>query len=646
MKQPEFRTDIQALRGFAVLLVLFYHAKLPRLHAGYLGVDVFFVLSGFLITRIIKEAIEAERFSFGAFYWRRAKRLLPASMLTFLLTALVAPLLLTTLELKAFTGQLAGALTLSGNIVLWQQTGYFAGAAELKPLLHVWSLGLEEQYYLLLPATLVFVPRRHWLTTALLIGLGSLAICLVLLRSDPSAAFYLLPPRAFELAIGSAAALAVPERGRTQALLAHGFWPAVGVLLLAPFLPPRLPHPGLVALLVCLATLLIVLARHRALNRGLLPVTLALVGNISYSLYLVHWPIFAFLRNAYLGELPRRTAWLAVGLSLLAGFALYRMVEVPFRRSALRFSGKVVLAGLGVLVLALLPPLLVSRARARANYAEIRRINYGLGSACETEGRFRPKPECTSTPAPRLLVWGDSYAMHLVPGLLAVTNTGVMQATRSRCGPFLDFAAIHLSIPELDRSWTEQCLEFNRSVFDALKRLPSIEVVVLSGELGKYVGPAATSEYRSVTVSGGEWTTHPPTVAGALAAMRETARRIRSLGKRVVLVAPMPSGGFDIGICHERKATGLLILGVDRSCRFPSATLRGQPAQQEFLDRLAGEAGVNAVRFESVLCDRRFCVTELDGIPLYRDGNHLSYDGSRALARHAKLGELLEAAAR
>lgn len=205
-----YRTDIQALRGLAIALVLLHHAKLlPWLKAGYLGVDIFFVVSGYLITGIIQRALLAGTFTFSGFYFRRAKRLLPAAYVTFIATALLSTLFLTGPEMRDFTWQLLGAVTFTGNIALWMQTGYFEGAANLKPLLHVWSLAIEEQYYLLLPAALVVTPRRYWRMGVLMVVAFSVALCLALLPTKPGAVFYLLPARAWELGLGSLGVLAL-----------------------------------------------------------------------------------------------------------------------------------------------------------------------------------------------------------------------------------------------------------------------------------------------------------------------------------------------------------------------------------------------------------------------------------------------------
>jgi peptidoglycan/LPS O-acetylase OafA/YrhL len=171
----KIRADIQALRGFAVLVVLFYHANIGFTHGGFLGVDVFFVISGFLITGLIRDAIEGGTFNLWTFYVRRAKRLLPAAYATFLGAALLAPFFLASSEMRDFQRQLVGALTFTANFSLLRQSGYFEGASVLKPLLHIWSLAIEEQYYFLLPITLYLLPRRFWKMATMAVIIASLA---------------------------------------------------------------------------------------------------------------------------------------------------------------------------------------------------------------------------------------------------------------------------------------------------------------------------------------------------------------------------------------------------------------------------------------------------------------------------------------
>ena len=260
------RADIQFLRGIAVLLVVFYHASFSFFEGGYMGVDVFFVISGFLITGLIKKGIEVRTFTFANFYYRRAKRLLPAAYTTFLVTCVMAYFLLTTQELSDFYNSMIGAITFTANMVLWGQGTYFGVEADLKPLLHAWSLSVEEQYYLIVPAIMVFTPRRFWSLILVVAFLASIAACVVLYNFQNAAAFYLFPARAWELLIGSAGAVYY-DRVNRDGYIKHFFWPSlIGILYLS-INPFGGMHPGPDALLICTFTLLIILINNFDFHR-------------------------------------------------------------------------------------------------------------------------------------------------------------------------------------------------------------------------------------------------------------------------------------------------------------------------------------------------------------------------------------------
>jgi peptidoglycan/LPS O-acetylase OafA/YrhL len=646
----KFRTDLQAMRGFAVLIVVLQHANPSLLRAGYLGVDVFFVISGFLITGLVARAIDRGDFRFGEFYFRRAKRLLPAAYVTFLATAIAAVFLLDAREWNDFSAQLAGAATWTGNIVLWRQTGYFEGAAALKPLLHVWSLSVEEQFYLLLPAALVLMPRRWWLG-GIAVALGaSLALYLVWMQTRPDAAFYLLPTRAWQLALGAAAAL-VARHARVQALATWLFWPALATLLAVPVLPLGL-SPQAMAIAVCAAATVVVLRAHPAVQT-LSPVrALARVGDFSYSLYLVHWPVFAFLHNVHAGD-PALGApstlvlSLAVLASIAGGWLLYRTVELPVRNARIAPSRRVVVAATVATVALMAMPIGISaRARVAAkqagiDYAWLRRDNVGFSAACEFYQSFEPIAACRNAAHPQLLVWGDSFAMQLVPGILASSpRLGVVQATKSSCGPFVGIAQYTDAFP---RAYALNCLSFNSAVLDYMLATPSIRTVVLSSAFYPYFDaerhlvqrlPDGNADLR-------------PGEAIALRTLRATIDAIRAAGKRVVLVAPPPSTGFDYTHCLERKARGRTVFGSFTDCSMPLAEYRASKAMvHDFLARISRDADVDVISFDDLLCDETRCATELDGTFLYRDEGHLSYDGARLVGRRMDLGRRVQASAR
>jgi peptidoglycan/LPS O-acetylase OafA/YrhL len=638
-----FRTDIQALRGVAILLVVLYHAQLGIFLAGYLGVDIFFVVSGYLITQIIRKDIERGVFSFSGFYFRRAKRLLPAAYVVFTATALLSGIFLTSVELRDFIKQLVGALTFTGNIALWLQTGYFESAAHLKPLLHVWSLAIEEQYYLLLPAALAFVPKRHWVLGTGFLLVVSLALCLYLAPTKPSAVFYLLPTRGWELAVGSLGALTL-DSTHTGVNLSRLFWPALLALAVVPLIPRGVMYPEVNVILVCAATLVVISRRHPMLNDGIVANTLAKVGDFSYSLYLVHWPLFAFASNAYVSGVPIEVRAALVVTSLVLGYLLYRYLELPVRRADIGVSRKSVGgAALATLTIAAVALGVAKIWSPETDYAYIRRANYGFGAACEFDQSFVPKATCRNSDNPKILVWGDSVAMHLVPGIVATSKIGVVQATKSVCGPLIGLAPFDKG--EYPRVFAEKCLQFNQSVLDFLANSPAIDVVVLSSGFTQYLEEGERG-FQALHIEGENRVVRALSMNDAIKGARETVDKIRSLGRRVVVVAPPPLSTFDIGACLERKASGKVILGTDMNCQIAISTYHQYRAPVlEFLERLPHDAGVNVVRFDDFLCSRQSCLTELDGNFIYRDWGHLSYDGSRLIAaRMALVPRLLSSA--
>jgi peptidoglycan/LPS O-acetylase OafA/YrhL len=641
-----YRIDIQSLRGLAVTFVVLYHAKLGFLEAGHLGVDIFFVISGYLITGIIQSNIERGTFSFGDFYLRRAKRLLPAAYVTFFVTVILSGIFLTSIEMQDFVMQLLGAVTFTGNIALWLQAGYFEGEAHFKPLLHVWSLAIEEQYYLLLPAAMVIVPRKYWTVgTALLLGI-SLILCLALGSIKPGATFYLLPTRAWELLIGSLGVLTL-ERSRAGFGLSRLFWPALIALFLIPVFPIGHQNPGLDAVIVCVATLVVILRRHPILNEGIISRVLAKIGGFSYSLYLVHWPLFSFANNAYVSDVPIGVRIFLFVLSFVLGYFLYRFVEAPVKagnfQSIPSVFGLVVTASIALIAFALF---LTRLNQPITDFSYVLRGNHGFGEACEFGAQFTPLSDCRNSADPSILVWGDSFAKHLVPGIVSSSDLGVIQATKAVCGPFIHLAPFDKG--DYSRPFAEDCLKFNASVLDYLSRNSSIEVVVLSSPFAQYLDANAWGGrgFRSLLISDGKFVEDDPDIDVTIQSMRETVLRIRALGKRVVVVAPPPSANFNIGACLERKATEKLTLGTAHDCQILVSEYHTQQALVlEFLARLPHEAGVNVVRFDEFLCSSLLCLTQIDGTFIYRDGSHFTYDGSSLIAEKMGLVKRIYTAA-
>lgn len=635
------RSDIQALRGLAVLLVLATHARLG-LPAGYLGVDIFFVISGYLITGMVDRAVDKNRFSFRAFYFRRAKRLLPAAYTTFAVTALAAPFLLSSSERLEFVLQVIGAVTFTANFVLFQQTSYFAGAADFKPLLHIWSLSIEEQYYVFLPALVFFTPRRWRVAGAAAILAISLGLCLWQVRLAPPDAFFLTPFRVWELAIGSLGALALDRLAAvsgsaTAQSVRLLFWPSVAALFLVPAFPfDPIRHPGIDALIVCVATLIVILRHHPGFSASMPVKGFALVGDFSYSLYLVHWPILAFVNNVWLGPnapLDVRLACTALALGL--GYAIYRFVEQPVRLAPWTPSRGLVGGTIAVsLLIAALPPILFAVDRDSRDFATLRQPNYGLGRVCEVAGPFTVQAACRTGDKPALLVWGDSFAEHIVPAIAASSTVAIEQATSSGCGPFLGVAPIFFG---------PSCLVFNESVIEHVAGTPSIETVVVASRYGSYLSGAPLLEG-----TGKDFKTIQPSPEVAFQTLKASVDRLHALKKRVVLVAPPPGNmDFSLASCEERRLTGLPTLGAPERCEIDlTAFVAKHVAVFELLNRVSAATGAPVFDLAPLLCQGGRCPAVIGNLPLYRDDVHLSVAGAKLLGERIGLAQRLMDVAR
>ncbi|UUL82470.1 acyltransferase family protein [Sphingomonas qomolangmaensis] len=629
------RRDLQALRGWAVTIVILFHAGLGVLPSGYLGVDMFFVLSGYLITGIILRDRAAGKFRFGQFYLRRARRLLPAAYAMLALTIVAAMLLLTRSFYARFLDQLAGALTMSINMVLWRQINYFHDSAIFEPLLHMWSLAVEEQFYLLMPALLVMLPPRRWTAVLAVATAVSLIAYLVAYPRAPAAAFYLLPLRAWELGLGAVAATSYAERARVRDWATRLRPLALLALLALPLAPTVAALVPWLTLFACISAVAFIVAEPWEV-RALTP--WAAIGDRSYSLYLAHWPLFAFANIVWLGmPLPP----LLIGALLLAtatlGWASYRWIERPGQVMPLalrRISG---LAAAGAGGLALLGAIGAQMVAGRGQPFDTSGVTGLPLAGCEgTATRFDGR--CSQSPQPRILLWGDSFSQHLVPAITASTRHPIAQASLGGCAPLLGIAPVDRLA---SRRIAAACIGFNDSVLAYLARTPSIELVVLSGRYLRYITP----DTRGLLSAGDNIVASTP--GRIVAAQARTSAAIRAIGRRVVVVSGPPQARFDVGQCWERKLAGLPHAGARADCAITpaSAHVLTQPTAR-LLDAFAHTADTPVLRIDRAMCANRICPTAWNNVPLYRDNDHLGEAGSRLVGRRLGLGERLWAMAR
>jgi len=339
MNPARYRADIDGLRAIAVTSVVLFHLDVALFSGGYVGVDVFFVISGFLITRLIRDEMAEGNFTFGKFYQRRARRLLPALFATLLLTVIAAGILFSPKDLINFGYSVFASLFSVANILLWRESGYFDASAEVKPLLHMWSLSIEEQFYLIWPACLLFLmrktPRRGPLIVCAVAGIISLILAVVWLKVDGVGAFYLTPFRVYEFMIGAGLVWLMKYQPKKNIVLEPILLAGLAMIVYCVLTYTKdTPFPSYNAVLPCVGAALVIYAGTAKYTRRLLDNWWMVgIGLVSYSFYLVHWPIIVFVK--YLSENPLTPFWQAMLFFLSLGLAIlmYFVIERPFRRA-------------------------------------------------------------------------------------------------------------------------------------------------------------------------------------------------------------------------------------------------------------------------------------------------------------------------
>lgn len=457
-KHFHYRPAVDGLRGVAVLAVLGFHAFPEIVSGGYVGVDVFFVISGFLITSIIARQLAHADFSFADFYWRRVRRLFPGLILVLATTLALGWFLLLPNEFKQLGKHATAAAAFVANFALWRESGYFDTAADFKPLLHLWSLGIEEQFYLVWPAVLVVLWKRRTALIVILsiLVLASFALSVSLAHSAPVANFYWPVSRFWELGVGCLLALSMERPTsaagsieRRHVDVASNILPLAGlaaILASIVLFDTSTPFPGWPALLPVTGTLLILATPGDPWfqRRVLASRPLVWTGLISYALYLWHWPLLSFLNILEAGLPPLALRWLALGLSFLLAGLTYRYVELPIRRHKepqfnLRLAAGAAIAGLAGTVI------YVTGGVAQRFDADIQALHHGPRRDALCPSRFAasaPINYCrtTSEKPPSILFVGDSraHAIYEVAAPILAPEHSVMLLGRGGCPPLLN----------------------------------------------------------------------------------------------------------------------------------------------------------------------------------------------------------------
>jgi peptidoglycan/LPS O-acetylase OafA/YrhL len=666
-----YRPDIDGLRALAILSVVLCHANVPRITGGFTGVDIFFVISGYLIGGHIYSEARAGSFSYSRFYQRRAKRILPAFFAVMAFTLLAALVLLSPLE-AAKLGRTAFAATLSvSNLLFWHSANYFQTKSDLIPLLMTWSLGVEEQFYAVIPLLMVLVARirRNWTLPAIL-AVCALSFLLAQYQLDGhsqrafQAAFYLLPARAWELGVG--VALAVAERRSTRKPAAARFSLAISlagvILIVAPLflLDSHSLFPGAAALPSVLGAAMLIAVPASWINRRLLSLPpLVFVGRVSYSWYLWHWPLLAFLSILCGARLPRAAPIVAIAVAFAAAVLSFHFIEQPFRASTraprpllLRYA----VASAALLAVCAAVWLSHGLPRRYPQLAQMEAANPGLSSdPClidndDDQPNLSARCDDPADPRPSVALWGDSHAAALAPGLRSAASEqgyGLVQLNKAACLPLTGALRYIPWIP----AQAARCLSFNRKVLSLLQSDGRIRIVILAGD---WAGCLDRTWERG-------WLTADPAHASAmpsldavralfLQSLAAQIQTLRAAGKAVVVLKDIPNFDFD-PLDRVRTARiparGILASWLGGADAGDSGFA---PSAVASVDALAGatlrqavpsQEGVELIDLKPALCTAAGHCAYRDGDRLlYADSGHLTLYGAHYAVRNLRLPEL------
>jgi len=603
------RRDIDGLRAIAVLSVVLYHLGFfpAQLGGGFVGVDVFFVISGYLITGLLQNEIDNGRFDLLEFYHRRVRRIFPALFVVYGFCLVASAVLLFPAETRSVGREVLWSLGFLSNVAFAHAGGYFDQASKSSPLLHTWSLSVEEQFYVAFPLLLLLLSRlRAWLRVTLLALLAALscALSIHLVSVDARSAFYLVQSRAWELLVGSLLALSAHPSLRRRAPLEVLGVIGLGLIAFSVYkLGNNTPFPGYWALAPCAgaAALLYSGRDPRTLTArllGLLP--LRWVGLISYSLYLWHWPLLTFY-SARHDELSLEARLAIVALSLLLATLSYHFVERPFRakpyrrnaRASLRIAGVSVacVAGLAVGIPAASAKLhpqseLADAALGYLNYkADTRSGTCFLNSGFDDAALFR-SDLCLQIDATRknFLVMGDSHAAHFAPAMAAMhPEIHFLQATASGCP-----AARHVPGPK-------RCTHLFAMVFDEFLPQHHVDAIVLAGR----------------------WPAH------GLGPLEKTIAYLKPYATRIIVLGPV--------VEYDQPFPQLLARSI--TDRDPGLPARHRVAAQNTLDqRYAERLADSGAEYYSIIdatCPHDDCTLwATPAVPMHYDNHHFTLKGA------------------
>lgn len=655
----DYRREIDGLRALAVIPVIFFHAGFNTFSGGFVGVDVFFVISGYLITSIIFTEKQADTFSLINFYERRARRILPALFFVMAVCIPFAWLWLMPSEMKNFSQSLVSVSLFASNFLFWHESGYFDTAAELKPLLHTWSLAVEEQYYVLFPLFLMITWRlgKQWIVSILVVvSIISLSLSHWGALNWPTATFFLLPTRGWELLIGSFIAVYFEQKSGTfYNELINQLASLIGLFLIlyAVFaFSKSTPFPSLYALVPTIGTALIILfATPKTLVGKILSSNAFVgIGLISFSAYLWHQPLFAFTRHRSLTE-PSTELLLGLSLvSIVLAYFSWRFIEQPFRRKSVINRGKIfAFAGISSLIFIIigLAGHFSDGLGKRYSLSWINKevpTKFGgiVSNGINCSGRD-PEVACQlqyGESKNTIIIAGDSHARVLtqpVEAHLSKYKLKLIDFSSSGCPFFVD---LNIYLNKIEQKNCNTAFQSKRISFLS-KLAPSI--VILHSRFSLYyygngfdntIGGVEKRDpyYASKNGNADEATRY----SEIQASFKKTVEIIQSHGHKVVIVGPVPTNGWDpISRLYQIQKKGLGNTHTERlrlmSIPYLAVSDRHKAFNSIINEIISSNKKVIYIDPMELFCSKDSCSSITEHSILYSDTDHLSTDGSEML---------------
>lgn len=656
--QIQYRSDIDGLRAIAVLSVVGFHAFPTIINGGFIGVDVFFVISGFLISSILFQGLDKGTYSIVNFYARRIKRIFPALLIVLVCSYIFGWFALLSDEYKQLGKHISSGAIFASNLQLWSEAGYFDNSAETKPLLHLWSLGVEEQFYIIWPIILwlMWFRKNNLMATIICLVVTSFCLNLMIIQTDAIEAFYSPLTRFWELLCGSMVAWFMLRRKEKLTNIKQSFFQCIeknnnklkyakidakrisniasisGLMILVFgfwHITKDSRYPGVWATIPVLGAVLIILAGNEAwINRKVLSNNIAVwIGLVSYPLYLWHWPLLTFARIVEGKEPSFELRILAIALSFLLAWFTYKMVECPMRGEK-RTTGKVTLLLIAMLIVGYVGFYtykndgLDFRTNIKEyvnNKNELARTPAMDSECLHYTGLNKPLfPYCRYTDANSIetvAVIGDSHAHVAYPGIADyLKNKGIntVLMANSSCPPFL---GSYTGTSQVER---DACRDRIHQILDVITKNQDIRKVFIFTR-----GPIYFTGTEPLTGNKNLDIGNLIQIAQIASSAQLTVNRLHGSGKQVYYVTENPELSFSASSCVARP-----LKLVPLNCSVDKTDVWKR--QVDYIDAFSRLSNVTVINSLSVFCPDRSCIAFDDrGRLLYADDDHLSIAGSK-----------------